>query len=158
MAGFPECIGSTDGTYVPMECCHDWTNAKHSTGYKLTRPSYNYNVSCNHSKVVLHTNGGKHFLTISKIFLCSNKCTNLCNSLYIGHSASWNNKTNVLYDDLIRGVHEEHILSQFEFNLYEYDQEGNIVSIAHQGGVWFICDNSYFDWSITAPPFKLGVN
>ena len=34
-----------------------------------------------------------------------------------GHPATWNDKTTVLYDNLIRGVHEGEILSDFEFEL-----------------------------------------
>ena len=49
MAGLPGCIGSTDGTVVALERCADWAQNKHK-GFKLNKPSRNYNVTCNHSR------------------------------------------------------------------------------------------------------------
>ena len=57
MAGFPGCIGSTDGTHVPMICCAEWTSTKH-TGFKLNKLSQNYNVTANHCKQILYSTGG----------------------------------------------------------------------------------------------------
>ena len=125
-AGFPGCIGSVDGTHVVLECCADWSQNKHK-GYKLNKPSRNYNVTCNHMREFIG-------------------CTR-------GFPATWNNKTTVLYDDFTRGIYTGAILPNYEFELKEYDPEGNIVSIQYQG-VWLICDNGYLNWSTTVPPFK----
>ena len=70
-----------------------------------------------------------------------------------GFPATWNDKTTVLYDSLARGIYEGDILSDYEFDLLEYDSNGNIISRTYKG-VWTICDNGYLNWSTTIPPFK----
>ena len=69
MAGFPGCIGSTDGTHVPMQSCSEWTSTKH-TGFKLNKPSRNYNVTANHCKQVLFSTKGKlHMIYVYYVFV-----------------------------------------------------------------------------------------
>ena len=51
--GFHGCIGSTYGTHVELEACTSWTSNEHK-GFKLNKPSRNYNVTCNHSREMLH--------------------------------------------------------------------------------------------------------
>ena len=125
-AGFPGCVGSVDGTHVMLESCADWAQNKHK-GYKLNKPSRNYNVACNHKREFLG-------------------CTR-------GFPATWNDKTTVLYDHFTRGIYNGEILSDYEFELNEYDQNGNIITVQYQGA-WLICDNGYLNWSTTIPPFK----
>ena len=110
MAGFPGCIGSVDGTHVIIKKCADWAQNIHK-GYKLNKPSRNYNVTCNHMK---------EFLGCSK-----------------GFPATWNDKTTVLYDDFVRGIHNGDILPNFEFELLEYNADGVIVKQKYKG-VWLI--------------------
>ena len=45
------------------------------------------------------------------------------------------------------------ILPDYEFELYEYDSQGNVIKVKYRG-VWLISDNSYLNWSNTIPPFK----
>ena len=54
---------------------------------------------------------------------------------------------------MISGVHNGLLFDKYEFNLYEHDDEGKIVSIPYRG-VWFMVDNSYLSWSCTVPPLK----
>ena len=49
MAGFSRCIGSVDRTHVITENCADWAQNLYK-GYKLNKPSRNYNVTCNHMR------------------------------------------------------------------------------------------------------------
>ena len=72
-AGFTGCIGSVDGTHVMIENCSDWAQNKHK-GFKLNKPSRNYNVTCNHMREIIG-------------------CTR-------GFPATWNDKSMVLYDEL----------------------------------------------------------
>ena len=87
MAGFPGCIGSSDGTHVLLEKCSGRVQNQHK-GYKLNKnPSRNYNVSCNYMQQFL-------------------SCTR-------GFPATWNDKKIVLYDQFTRGIHERDILSDY---------------------------------------------
>ncbi len=40
-----------------------------------------------------------------------------------------------------------------KFNLFEYDQAGNVITTEYTGP-WLIVDNGYLSWSTTVPPFK----
>ena len=70
-----------------------------------------------------------------------------------GFPATWNDKTTVLYDQFTRGIHEGNILSNYKFELLEYDNEGNIITVKYRG-VWIFSDNGYLTWSTTIPPYK----
>ena len=85
-AGFPGCIDSVDGTHVMLERCADWDQNIHK-GYKLSKPSCNYNVTCNHMR---------EFIGCTK-----------------GFPATWNDKTTVLYDKLTRGIYMGDILPTY---------------------------------------------
>ncbi|KAL7545726.1 hypothetical protein ACHAWF_014021 [Thalassiosira exigua] len=41
-----------------------------------------------------------------------------------------------------------------EFELYERDASGNVISVKYTGG-YVIVDNGYLTWSVTVPPFKV---
>ena len=61
--------------------------------------------------------------------------------------------TIVLYDDLIRGVHEGELFDEYEFTLLDYDPSSNIFEAKYQG-VCFMVDNGYLVWSTAIPPMK----
>ena len=126
MAGFNGCIGSTDATHVGMLQCPSWALINHK-GHKLAIPSRNYNATVTHSHQILGTT--------------------------CGHPGTWNDKTLVLFDHLIRGVNEGELYSDREFTLLELNEKGEEVEITYIGA-WFIVDNGYLDWSCTIPPMK----
>ena len=117
-------IGSTDASHSPMLNCAIWASVNYQE-YKLKTAGHSYNITLNHSR---------------------RKLNSTC-----GHQETWNDKTIVLYDDLIRGVHEEEYLFDHVFELYQYDLDGNIITSKYKG-VWFIFDNGYLDWSCTPAP------
>ena len=126
LAGFNGCIGSTDGTHVGMLQCPSWATINH-TGHKLAIPSRNYNATVTHSHQILGTT--------------------------CGHPGTWNDKTLIMFDDLIRGVKEGRHYSNNEFKLLELDKDKNEIEVTYQGA-WFIVDNGYLNWSCTVPPMK----
>ena len=126
LAGFNGAIGSSDGTHVGMIQCPSWASIGHC-GHKLAIPSRNYNATVTHSHQILGTT--------------------------CGHPGSWNDKTLVMYDDLIRGVKEGEQYSNNEFKLFELDKNQKEIEVTYQGA-WFIVDNGYLDWSCTVPPMK----
>ena len=50
-------------------------------------------------------------------------------------------------------MYEGDILSDYEFDLFEYNNNENIISRTCKGD-WTICDNGYLNWSTTIPPSK----
>ena len=96
--------------------------------HKLNVPSRSYNITLSHSRQILYSTSG--------------------------HPSTWNDKTIVLYDTLVRGVHDGDILSDYEFELLEYDENNSIVKVIYKG-VWFIVDNGYLSWSCTVPQKNL---
>ena len=126
LAGFDGCMGSSDGTHIGMLCCPSWAFINHK-GFKLAIPSRNYNATVTHWKQILGTT--------------------------CGHPGTWNDKSIVLFDKLIQGVHEGKLLADKEFKLFELNKEGKVVEVRYQGA-WFIVDNGYLNWSTTVPPMK----
>ena len=127
-AGFNGCIGSSDGTHVPMLKCSQWASNTHK-GFKLNVPARTYNVTVDHSRRILQSTSG--------------------------HPGTWNDKTLILFDEYICGVHAGMIHNDFIFHLYEKDDKDEIVEVAYKG-VWFMVDNGYLDWSCTVPPSANG--
>ena len=72
-------VGSTDKTHVGMLCCPCWA-LNGNKGHKLSVSSRNFNTTVAHTRQMLGTT--------------------------CGHPGKWNDKTIILFDDLIRGVHE----------------------------------------------------
>ena len=126
MAGMNGCMGSSDATNVIMLSCPSWASNSHK-GFKLNLPARTYNLTVSHSKVIL----------------CSTT----------GHPSTWNDKTIVLFDPLISGVHQGTKHQDFKFNLYEKNDKGEIKEVTYQG-IWFMVDNGYLNWSCTIPPVK----
>ena len=127
LAGLNGCIGSSDGTHVGMQQCPTWASQNHK-GFKLAIPSRNYNATVTHPHQILGTT--------------------------FGHPGTFNDKTLVLYDKLLRGVHEGKLFSDYEFTLYELDKDSHVLEITYIGA-WFIVDNGYLNWSCTVPPIKI---
>ena len=130
LAGFNGCIGSSDATHVGMLSCAAWAQVLNK-GYKLNMPSRTYNITVDHSRLI-------HGSTL-------------------GHPATWNDKTLILYDELVCGVNNGNIPDDFEFMLYERNEKGEVVEVAYKG-VWFMVDNGYLNWSCTVPPVKDGTS
>ena len=126
LAGFNGAVGSSDGTHIGMLSCPCWAT-NNNKGHKLAVPSRNFNTTVAHTRQILGTT--------------------------CGHPGTWNDKTLILFDDLIRGVQDGKYLSENEFNLLELDEEGNEIEVTYKGA-WFIVDNGYLNWSCTVPPLK----
>ena len=125
-AGMNGCIGSGDGTHIMMLNCPSWAANSHK-GFKLNLPARTYNLTVSHTKLIL----------------CSTT----------GHPSTWNDKTLVLYDELLSGVHDGTKYNDHVFKLLERKSNGEIIEVEYQG-VWFMVDNGYLDWSCTVPPVK----
>ena len=112
-----------------MLSCAVWVRINH-LGHILNIPSYTYNATVTHCRKILGTT-------------CS-------------HPVTWNDKTIILYDDFVRGIHEGKLFENNEFTLFEYDASGNIEKVKYQG-VWIMVDNGYLDCSTTISPMKHSV-
>ena len=75
----------------------------------------------------------------------------------IGHPATWNDKTLILYESLIESVKDGTLMKDYVFELYEKDSNNNIVQNIYNGA-WFMVDKGYLSWSCTIPPYKDGVS
>ena len=125
-AGLNGCHGSSDGTHIGLLSCPTWAFNNHK-GFKLAIPSRNYNATVTHWKQIIGTT--------------------------FGHPGTWNDKTLILFDELIQSVHDGKLMVEKEFELLELDKYGTVCSIKYSG-VWFLVDNGYLDWSTTVPPMK----
>ena len=104
--------------------CPQWAHNIHK-GYKLSVPARTYNATCDHSRRII----GSTF----------------------GHPGTWNDKTLILFDELICNVKNGTIPDNFEFKLLQEDETKNVKEVIYKG-VWFIVDNGYLSWSCTVPP------
>ena len=107
-----------------------WASISHF-GYKLNIPSCEYNATVIHARKFLGT------------IFC--------------HTFIWNDKTIVLYDNLIRGVHESELFDNYKLKLLEYDDDDNNIEILYQG-LWFIVDNGSLSCQCTVPPMKHAIS
>ena len=126
MAGFPGCIGSSDASHIVMEVCPYRLHQLH-LGYKLCHTARTYNITVNHRRRILNSTKG--------------------------HPARFNDKTLVLYDDLINALHDGKYDNSHKFTLLSYDNDGNIINVKYRG-CYVIVDNGYLSWSVTVPPLK----
>ena len=126
LAGFPGCIGSCDASHITIENCEYILRQLH-LGYKLSHTARTYNITVNHRRKILHTTSG--------------------------HPARFNDKTLVLFDTLILKLKNGNYNQMFQFELMDYDEDGNIIKIKYNG-CYVIVDNGYLSWSITVPPLK----
>ena len=106
LAGMDGCIGSTDTTDVPMLNCSSWASINH-IGYKMKQPARRYNVTVDHSRLILNVT--------------------------TGFPASWNDKSIVLYDDLVRGVHDGQLFRDYKFMLLQKGPNGSVIEVNYKG-------------------------
>ena len=125
-AGFPGAVGSTDATHVILERIPNKHRQSH-LGFKSTHTARAYNITVNHRRQILATT--------------------------TGHPARWNDKTLAIFDPFMQGLHEGKILDDLEFDLYEYNDSGDIVMQRYRGG-WLLVDNGYLARPTTVPPIK----
>jgi len=125
-AGFPGGGGSTDATNVIIINCRYGLRQIH-LGHKLSKTARGYNITVNHRRRILATTSG--------------------------HPSRWNDKTIVLFDDFIVGLHDGCGLDDYIFFLLERDENGDIRKVEYHG-VWVLVDNGYLAWSVTIPPYK----
>ncbi|KAL7475923.1 hypothetical protein ACHAW6_001816 [Cyclotella cf. meneghiniana] len=69
-----------------------------------------------------------------------------------GHPGSWNDKTVVLFDTVIRDIKHGDILDDYIFKLYEM-QNGETVRVKYRG-VGMLVNNGYHARANTNPPFS----
>ncbi|CAB9525869.1 Plant transposon protein [Seminavis robusta] len=130
IGGLYGCGWSSDATNVVMwRCSHNLKQA--NTGFKQSHPARTYNLTCNHRREILHTTKG--------------------------HPSRWNDKTLVLFDDFITGIHENRILQDVKFHLFSWSGEvGNSqVEYTNYSGAWGLVDNGYHRWACTQAPAKM---
>jgi hypothetical protein len=126
LAGFAGCVGSTDATHIMIERCREMQRQAH-LGYKMSHTARTYNATVNHRRRVLSTT--------------------------TGHPARWNDKTLILFDKFARGIRDGNVLSDVDFELFEKNSNGAVVSVKYRGA-WLMVDNGYHNWSTTVPPIK----
>ena len=126
MAGFNGCLGSSHANRVGMLLCAIWAQIHH-LGHKLKIPSRTYNATVTHCRQILGSASG--------------------------NPAKRNDKTIILYDELIRGVHEDKLFNDYKVILLKYDATGEVVKIKYHG-TWLMVDNGYLAWSTNIPPMK----
>ena len=126
MAGFPGCIGSTDATHIVMERC-EWRLRQLHLGYKLAHTARTYNITVNHRRHILNSTQG--------------------------HPSRFNDKTLVLFDQLVLKLSTGNYDEIYQFELMDYDNDGNIIKIKYKG-CYLIVDNGYLSWSVTVPPIN----
>lgn len=126
-AGFPGCIGSMDASHIEHQRVSYKSRQSHLS-YKLPFTSRTYNITVNHRRRILSTTDG--------------------------HPARWNDKSLVKVDRLANILHNgEGELAQLPFELYEYDDMGQIKTVQYKGA-WLLVDNGYLNWGVTIPPIK----
>lgn len=126
LAGFPGCIGSTDASHMTIENCEHRLQQLH-LGHELSYAARTCNITTNHRRKTLHATSG--------------------------HSTRFNDKTLVLFDNLILKLKDRNYNQMFQFELMDHDEDENIVKIKHNG-CHVILDNGYLSWSIAVPPLK----
>ena len=129
-SGFPGCCTSSDATHIPLERCRFGLKQAHK-GWKLDTPARTYNLCVTHTRRILSSTGG--------------------------HPARWNDQTLAWFDDFLMKLKNGKVMSDYVFELYEYDEMSRIVSVKYCG-VWALVDNGYHDWPTTIPPFKFCSN
>ena len=60
----------------------------------------------------------------------------------------------VRFDQFVSGIWDGTVLPDVEFELYERDVNGHIITVKYQGG-YVIVDNGYLQWLVTVLLFKV---
>ncbi|KAL7544914.1 hypothetical protein ACHAWF_009079 [Thalassiosira exigua] len=126
-AGLHGGCGSSDCTNVISEGC-EYNLKNNHLGPKSSHTARTFSLTSNHRKRILHTTKGG--------------------------PARWNDQTMVRFDQFLSGIWDGTVLRDVEFELFERDASGNIVTVKYTGG-YVIVDNGYLQWSVTVPPFKV---
>lgn len=130
MAGFPGCVGSGDGTHVPMHRC-PFRLRELNKSFKLSCPARTYNVFVSHDRNAMSSTRG--------------------------HPARWNDKSLINVDDfatlLMNGTLFVDDDDAFYFQLQEKNEDGSIKSVWYRG-CYTIVDNGYVERSTLVPPSK----
>ncbi len=127
LAGFNGCVGSSDATHISLEKC-SYRLRQNNLGGKSKLTTRMFNLTVNHRRRILSTTPG--------------------------YPGRWNDKTLVLFDDFVRGIHEGSLMEDVSFELLERNAQGHINSARYKGP-WLIVDNGYLNWSTTVPPLKV---
>jgi hypothetical protein len=127
IAGCHGAIGSTDAVHIMSERISYKLRNQH-IGFKMSHTARTYNVTVNHRRRILCTTEG--------------------------HPATWNDKTLILFDTFVRGIHDGNILNNLKFELFELNEKDEVVAAKYQG-CWLLVDNGYLNWSTTIPPMKI---
>ena len=106
MAGLPGSIGSTDATHIVLENCIYRLRQLH-LGFKLTHTARTYNLTVNHRRRILSSTSG--------------------------HPATFNDKTLITYDDFCDSIKNGIYDDLYEFEMYDYDKEGNVIKMKYRG-------------------------
>jgi DDE superfamily endonuclease len=129
VGGLPGAGWSADATNVLMwRCDHNLRQAH--MGFKNSHPARTYNLTTNHRREILHTT--------------------------TGHPSRWNDKTLVLFDSFISGIHEGKKLQDVKFELEDRLPDGKVTKVSYRGA-WGLTDNGYHRWSCTQAPSKCNV-
>lgn len=126
MAGLPGAIGSMDATHVLHERVQYGMRQPH-LGFKINGTARTYNLVVNHRCRILGTTDG--------------------------HPARWNDKTIVRFGRIAMGLKHGSLLSDFIFELYDYNASGEVIKVKYRGP-WVLVDNGYHRWSTSIPPFN----
>jgi len=127
-AGFPGCVGSMDATHIE-HCRIAYENRQAHLSFKLPFTARTYNIVTNHRRRIIGTTEG--------------------------HPARWNDKSLVKFDEIAMDLHEGNgIMSDLEFELYDYEDDGLTVKQVKYKGAWLLVDNGYMNWGVTVPPMK----
>jgi hypothetical protein len=95
-------------------------------GAKISHTTCTFNLTCNHRCRILHTTHGG--------------------------PGRWNDQTIVRSDTFLTSIRDGRILTNNEFDLLSYENEGSIISIWYKGA-YVIVDSGDWAWSCTIPPF-----
>ena len=128
--GFDGCLGSSDGTHIPLLSCPTWASNSHK-GHELNCRARTFNVTVTHARQIL--------------------------SVTQGYPSTWNDKTLIMMDEFYKTIKSGKSTDKRIFELYKYNDKFKIIKVKY-AGAWFIVDNGYLEWSCTIPPMKNAIN
>ena len=117
--GFDGCLGSSDGTHIPLLSCPTWASNSHK-GHELNCRARTFNVTVTHARQIL--------------------------SVTQGYPSTWNDKTLIMMDGFYEIIKSGKSTDKRIFELYKYNDKCEIIKVKY-AGAWFIVDNGYLEWS-----------